>query len=69
MERFTKRNVLKALSDLSINLASAWLGVLLISPGFFGVTGSEYLKTLLFNLIPALISLTVGVYLMQNEYR
>lgn len=67
MKQFTKKKILKALSELSINLASGWIGVLLISPGLFNVSLAEYPKLLFFYLLPGIVSLTVGIILMQNE--
>lgn len=62
----SRSSLLKALSGVSINLASGWLGVLLISPGFLGVSISQYVELLLLNLPPAILSLVLGIMLLEK---
>jgi hypothetical protein len=63
----SKITLLKALSDLSINLASGWLGVVLIAPGFTNVSVSKYLELLTTNLVPAIIVFVIGLFLLERS--
>lgn len=67
MGQFSKFKISRAISDVSINLASGYLGVLLISPGFLGADLPNYLNLVFTNLPPAILSLIFGIVLMQNE--
>lgn len=58
--------LIESLADLSINLASGWLGVLLISPGFVGIGPSEFRQLLILNLPPAIPSFVFGWYLRDK---
>ena len=69
MKLVSRRNILDSLADLSINLASGWLGVLLISPGFLGVSFPKYMELLLFNFPPAIIALLAGMFLRERMKR
>jgi len=60
-------SLVKSLAELSVNLASGWLGVLLISPGFLGISTAEYLKLLTVNLPPAILSFIVGWLLTERS--
>ncbi len=57
----------KGLADLSINLSSGWLGILLISPGFYGIAGGKYVELLLINLPPALLAFLLGVFIAERS--
>lgn len=57
----------KGLADLSINLSSGWLGVLLISPGFYRVSMSKYIELLFVNLPPAIFTFLLGVFLAERS--
>ena len=60
-----------ALSELLIgvliNLSSGWLGILLISPGFFQIsTFSDYFGILIVNLPFAIVSFAIAYWLKIN---
>lgn len=57
----------KGFADLSINLSSGWLGILLISPGFYGITMSKYVELLLINLPPAILTFLLGVFIAERS--
>jgi len=59
--------VKKALAELSINLSSGWLGIILISPGFLGVTPDQYAKLILLNLPAGIAALIVGMFLLEKS--
>lgn len=67
MRFVSKRTLIKGLADVSINLASGWFGLLLISPGFIGVSLSKYLELLLINLPPAIFAFLVGIFLSERN--
>ncbi len=58
--------VIKGLAEISFNLASGWLGILLISPGFFGITLEKFGELLFRNLFPAIILFVVGLFLTEK---
>jgi len=63
----SQSTLLKAISDLSINLASGWLGVVLISPSLSNIASAKYLELLTLNVIPAIISLVIGIFLLERS--
>lgn len=65
----SRLSLIQSLADLSINLASGWLGVLLISPGFTGVSFDKYTDQLIVNLPPAIITFAVGWILKDKGGR
>ncbi len=67
MRMITPSTLGKGLADLSINLSSGWLGILLISPGFYGVTMSKYVELLLINLPPAILTFLLGVFITERS--
>ncbi|OGD55890.1 hypothetical protein A3I57_00500 [Candidatus Beckwithbacteria bacterium RIFCSPLOWO2_02_FULL_47_23] len=64
--RISPATVTKGLAEISFNLASGWFGVLLISPGYFGVTLDEFGDLLLRNLFPAIIIFIIGLFLTEK---
>lgn len=65
--KLSSSTILNGLSQVSFNLTSVWLGVLIITPGFSGVNISQYLDLLLKNLPPAIMSLVVGMILLERS--
>ncbi len=57
----------KGLADVSINLSSGWLGILLISPGFYSVSMSKYIELLFVNVPPAILTFLLGVFLAERS--
>lgn len=71
MTRISPVLVTRILADVCVNLASGWLGVILISPGILGTASvGEYLKSLTFNLPLAILGIVVAYLLLdRNEFR
>jgi hypothetical protein len=58
----------KILADLFVNLASGWFGILLISPGLFGVSSvTEYLWLLTKNLPFGIVGLVFAYWLSEKS--
>lgn len=67
MIQFSVPTATKILSGVSVNLASGWLGILLISPGIFGVASiGQYLRLLTLNLPLAIVSLITAYWLEEK---
>ena len=65
------KTVLKALSDLLINLSATWFAVMFISPGLTGIKSATELTLLLTANLPfGILSLIIGMQLAEeaNEY-
>lgn len=57
----------KVLAELMVNLASGWFGVVLISPGLFGVASvEEYLGMLIANLPFGIVGLLIALWLAEK---
>lgn len=67
MKLISSTLIAKILADVSINLSSGWLGVLLISPGIFGVqSADQYSKLLILNLPFAILGI-IAAYLLLSK--
>lgn len=69
MRFVSKKTLIKGLADVSLNLASGWFGILLISPGFIGVSLPKYIELLLINLPPAILAFLVGIFLSERSLK
>lgn len=59
----------EVLSDLFTNLSSGWFGIILISPGIFGIPSlGEFLKVLTINLPFGILSLVMAGYLKEKSH-
>jgi len=68
MKHLSKSTLAKILADLSINLSSGWFGILLVSPGLFGVSSlEEYLRLLTTNLPFGIFGLVVAYLLLEKS--
>lgn len=64
---FSLQTKLSVLASVFINLSSSWFGVLIITPGIFGVGSlSEYLKLLLLNLPFGIVGLLLAFWLTER---
>ena len=63
--KLSRATFAQGLADLSINLASAWLGVLLVSPSLLGVPADKWFSLLTSNLPPAILSFVFGLLLLE----
>lgn len=59
--------VLGGLSQVSFNLTSVWLGILIVTPGFSTGNSLQNLDLLLRNLPPAIITLIIGMVLLERS--
>ncbi|MBI4035246.1 MAG: hypothetical protein HY381_02515 [Candidatus Chisholmbacteria bacterium] len=65
---FSVPTAVKILAEVSVNLASGWLGILLISPGIFGAASiNQYLRLLTLNLPLAIVSLITAYWLLEKK--
>lgn len=65
--KLSRTTLVQGFADLSINLASAWLGVVFVSPGFLGVPAERWFQLLTFNLPPAIIVFAIGLVLLEKR--
>lgn len=64
---FSRLTLASLLAEVFINLSSGWLGVLLITPGFFQVASwIEYLRILITNLPFAILCFAIAYWLKIN---
>ena len=59
--------ILSGLSQVSFNLTSVWLAILIITPGFSEINLAQYLELLLKNLPPAIMSLVAGMVFLERS--
>jgi hypothetical protein len=67
MNILSRKTVLDGLSQVSFNLAAGWLGIVLFSPGFFGISLYQRPDLLIYNLPPAIIVFIVGLFLSERS--
>ncbi len=68
--RISRKISIELARQILVNLTSAWLGIILVAPGFFGeVSLASYLRLLLTNLPFAILGLVVSYWLMSEEER
>ena len=66
--QLSQSTVAKILADLAVNLASAWFGVLLVSPGLFGARSiGEYLWLLTTHLPFGILGLVAAYWLLERS--
>lgn len=65
--KLSSATILNGLSQVSFNLTSVWLGVLIITPGFSAGNSLQNLDLLLRNLPPAIITLIIGMVLLERS--
>lgn len=67
MGKLNPDTIAKILADLAINLSSGWFGILLISPGLFGVSSiGDYLGLLIINLPFGIVGLVTAYWLLEK---
>lgn len=65
---FPVQTFLEVSGNITINLTSGWLGIILISPGITGVTSPEvFLQILINNGLFAIVGLVVSLWLVQKS--
>ncbi len=66
--RISKKRMRRVLRDVVVNLASGWLGILLISPGITGTGFSaEYLSSLPQNLISGMVGILIAYWISEED--
>lgn len=67
MKLFSLKTFLEVVSQIFINLSSGWFGVVLISPGFFGVSSQEQYFQLLIKHLPfGIVGLVLSAFLAER---
>lgn len=62
------RRLAKVFYDISVNITSGWLGILFVSPGFFGATSfDEYWGLLRANLPFVIIGIGICYWLSKRS--
>lgn len=67
MRLVSRESILEGLAAVSFNLSAAWLGILLIAPGFLRVPGPIFWELLTVNLPQAIIVLLLGMFLLERS--
>ncbi|MCS6956709.1 MAG: hypothetical protein N2593_00860 [Patescibacteria group bacterium] len=66
MKFFSLKTIFEVLAQISINITSGWFGILIITPGFFGVRSLNEYKNLLTTYIPfAIVNLLITFWLIE----
>jgi hypothetical protein len=70
MSLFSKKTIFEVLSEISTNLTAGWIGVLVVSPGFFQISVSEFKNLLTINFPLAIVGLYLSFVLkeIKNQY-
>lgn len=70
MKTFSKRTLYEVLAGIWINLTSAWFGILVVAPGFFGASSFEqYIGLLTINLPLGIVGLLIALWLSEKSKR
>lgn len=65
---FSAKTLFEVLAGIWINLTSAWFGIILVSPGLFGVSSfSEYNKLLSANIPFGIMGLFIALWLTERS--
>ncbi len=67
MKICSQKTFCEVTSGLFVNLASGYVGLMIISPGFFEVSFQTYLKTLTQNLPFAILGLITALILFERS--
>lgn len=67
MKLFSTKTFLETVLGILINLSSGWFGVILVAPGFFGVSSlPQYFNVLLHNLPFGILGVIISSYLAER---
>jgi len=66
---FSLKTFLEVLALISVNLASGWLGVILIAPGFVNTSVDQYYGLLINNAPFATVGLLAALLLTEKAKR
>lgn len=61
------KTILEVTAAIFVNLTSAWLGILLVSPGLANATSQQYINLLLHNLPFAIVGLLLSFWLTERS--
>jgi hypothetical protein len=67
--RIVTQTRLRLLSDMFVNLAAGWLGLVLVAPGIWGVYLDEAVFSLTKNIPLAILSLMLAEQLVERSER
>ena len=67
--KFITQTRLSLLSDMFVNLAAGWVGLVLIAPGVWGIAVDEAIFSLTKNVPLAILSLLVAEQLAEGSER
>ena len=65
--RWMSKTRLRLLSEMFVNLAAGWIGLVLIAPGLWGVSVQEMLWALTKNVPLAILSLLIAEWLVKRS--
>lgn len=67
MVSFSVKTFLEVVNQILINLSSAWFGVVLVVPGFFGASSPQQYFDILFHNLPfGILGMIASVYLSER---
>ena len=68
MRLFSRKTLFEVLAGIWINLTSGWFGILVVVPGFFGVSSAdEYTKLLTINVPLDIVGLVFSLVLTEKS--
>jgi hypothetical protein len=68
MRIFSDKTALEIIASIAVNLTSGWLGILLIAPGIFGVSGmTEYFRLVVVNLPFGVLGFIASGWLLEKS--
>lgn len=65
--RVSRISLIQGLADLSLNISSGYLAVLIITPTFFGLPFRSAVELLTGNLIPAIFTYVFGCFMLDKS--
>lgn len=64
----SRKTSLEVLASVFINLTSGWFGILLVTPGFFGMSNFlEFLRLLTLNIPFGIVGLLISLWLSEKS--
>ena len=69
MKIFSVKTFLEILNDTLVNVSSGWFGVILVAPGFFGVSSAQQYFELLIKNLPFAILGLIGASILSEKIK
>jgi hypothetical protein len=62
-----QHNLPNILSQLFVNLAAAWFGLLVVTPGFYGINSINSFAELIKNLLFGILAISIATVISKDK--